>query len=87
MSHAAGDTGEVSNNVSNNLATLVPSFDPSKDDLEQYTQKVELLGEIWPASKLNELITRLMLNTTGTAFQKLQLNRDKLLTNDQAGIQ
>ena len=87
MSQAAGETGEGANNVSNNLTTLVPSFDPSKDDLEQYTQKVELLGEIWPQSKLNELITRLMLNTTGTAFQKLQLNRDKLLTNDKAGIQ
>ena len=45
MSQAAGDTGEVSNNVSNNLATLVPSFDPSKDDLEQYTQKVVAPGQ------------------------------------------
>ena len=87
MSQASGDAGDGQSTSSNNMATLVPSFDPSKDDLEQYSQKVELLGEIWPASNMNELITRLMLNTTGTAFQKLQLNREKLLTNDKAGVQ
>ena len=69
------------------MATLVPSYDPSKDDLEQYTQKVELLAEIWPSTKINELIARLVLNTTGTAFQKLQLNRDKLMTGDKAGVE
>ena len=72
---------------SNHMATLVPTFDPSKDDLEQYTQKVELLSEIWPATKINELITRLILNTSGTAFQKLQLNKSQLMTNDKKGVQ
>ena len=72
---------------SNRMATLVPTFDPSKDDLEQYTQKVELLSEIWPATKINELITRLILNTNGTAFQKLQLNKSQLMTNDKKGVQ
>ena len=88
MSQASGDGGDSSSSsTSNHMATMVPSFDPAKDDLEQYSQKVEPLGEIWPASKMNELITRLILNTTGTAFQKLQLNRDKLLTNHKSGIQ
>ena len=73
--------------TSNHMATLVPTFDPSKDDLEQYTQKVELLSEIWPATKINELITRLILNTNGTAFQKLQLNKSQLMTNDKKGVQ
>ena len=73
---------------SNHMATLVPTFDPSKDDLEQYTQKVELLSEIWPATKINELITRLILNTSGTAFQKLQLNNPRwMMTNDKKGVQ
>ena len=73
--------------TSNHMSTLVPTFDPSKDDLEQYTQKVELLSEIWPATKINELITRLILNTNGTAFQKLQLNKSQLMTNDKKGVQ
>ena len=72
---------------SNHMATLVPTFDPAKDDLEQYTQKVELLSEIWPGGKLNELITRLILNTSGTAFQKLQLSKTQLMTNDKKGVQ
>ena len=73
--------------TSNNMATSVPSDDPSKDDLEQYSQKVKLLTEIWPSTKINELIARLVLNTTGTAFQKLQLNSQKLMTGDKAGAQ
>ena len=87
MSQANGDPSEGTATISNQMAQLVPSFDPSKDDLEQYTQKVELLSEIWPENKVNELITRLILNTTGSAFQKLQLNRAKLITGDKAGIQ
>lgn len=50
-------------------------------------QKVEMLCEIWPSEKLNELATRLTLNTTGAAFQKLQLQRAEILTNDRQGIQ
>eukprot|EP00435_Cladocopium_sp_Y103_P036952 s1537_g9.t1 len=87
MSQTSGETTDSTNAVSTQLATLVPNFDPAKEDLEQVTQKGELLSEIWPATKMNELITRLILNTTGTAFQKLQLNRDKLLSNDKSGIQ
>ena len=87
MAQTNGDPSEGTATISNQMAQLVPSFDPSKDDLEQYTQKVELLSEIWPENKVNELITRLILNTTGSAFQKLQLNRAKLITGDKAGIQ
>ena len=39
---------ETSGTVPNQLAILVPSFDPSKDDLQVYTQKVELLLTAWP---------------------------------------
>ena len=73
--------------VSSQLTTLVPTFDPSKDELEQYVQKIEMLTEIWPAEKLNELATRLILNTSGAAFQKLQLQKTEILTNDKKGIE
>lgn len=68
----SGDTRETpAASVPTQLTSLVPAFDPSKDELEQYVQKVEMLCEIWPAEKLNELATRLILNTSGAAFQKL----------------
>ena len=77
---------EVNAATSNHLANLVPTFDPAKDDLDQYSQKVELLSQIWPSGKINELLARLILGTTGSAFQKLQLSRDKIMTNDTAGV-
>ena len=85
MSEETAAVASTDGNIatSNHMATLVPTFDPAKDDLEQYTQKVELLSEIWPGGKLNELITRLILNTNGTALQKLQLNKAQLMTNEK----
>ena len=68
------------------MSNLVPTFDPAKDDLEQYTQKVELLAEIWPSEKYNELIARLILGTTGAAFQKLQLKKSELMSGTKAGV-
>ena len=79
--------GSEAGTVPNQLATLVPSCDPSKDDLEQYTQKVELLCDVWPSTKYNELVTRLILQCTGTAFQKLSLHRTELLSNEKKSIQ
>ena len=73
--------------VPNQLAMLVPSFDPSKDDIEDYTTKVELLLEAWPSDKYMELATRLILNTSGTAFKKLQLHRTDLLKGTRSSIE
>eukprot|EP00435_Cladocopium_sp_Y103_P007040 s2925_g2.t1 len=70
----------------NQIAALVPSFDPAKDDLQVYSQKVPLLLEAWPAGKYTELVTRLILNCTGSAFLKLQLHQKELLVNDRASI-
>lgn len=84
MSEASGGTADAQ--VPTQLTYLVPQFDPSQHDLEQYSQKVEMLSEIWPANKINELITRLILSTSGAAFQKLQLQRSELLTGDKKGV-
>ena len=73
--------------VPNQLAVLVPTFDPSKDDLQEYTKKVKLLMKVWPDSKWTELATRLILGCSGTAFQKLQLSSEKVTANSQASIQ
>jgi hypothetical protein len=72
--------------IPSQLAALVPSFDPAKDDLLVYQQKVSLVFSVWPAAKINELITRLILNTTGSAFSKLQLHQSELCVNDEKSI-
>ena len=55
---------------------LVPCFDPSKDDLHVSTE----------GSKISELVTRLILNTSGSAFAKLQLHDTELSTNDAESV-
>ena len=73
--------------VSNQLAMLVPNFDPSTDDVTVWSGKVELLLNTWPKDKLNELATRLILGCKGSMFLKLQLNRSSILTGSEKGIQ
>ena len=72
--------------VSNQLSSLVPTFDPATDDLLIYQQKVELVVAAWPKGKLPELITRLILGCKGTAFQKLQIHQSELLRGDEGSI-
>ena len=43
-----GEGGRTDTGVSTQLTTLVPTFDPSKDSLQIYKQKVELLLAAWP---------------------------------------
>ncbi len=80
-------TSAASSLVPNQLAALVPTYDPSKDDLEIYTQKIELLTTTWPPDKFGELATRLILGCQGTAFLKLQQQKDQVTLNDKKSIQ
>eukprot|EP00435_Cladocopium_sp_Y103_P055989 s1015_g18.t1 len=86
MSEASGGA-EIQGGISNQLATLVPSFDPSKDDLQVYQQKVQLVLSVWPQNRISELVTRLILNTTGSAFAKLQIHHSELSNNEAKSVQ
>ena len=72
--------------VPNQIAALVPTFHPSQDDLQVYAQKVSLLVQAWPEGKYTELVTRLILNCSGSAFLKLQLHQE-LMVNDRKSVQ
>eukprot|EP00435_Cladocopium_sp_Y103_P012399 s2062_g3.t1 len=72
--------------VVNSLTTLVPTFDPSKDSLKIYQQKVELVLAAWPKTKITELVMRLILNCQGSAFAKLQLHQTELMENDEKSV-
>ena len=85
MSTGSGETGGGLG-VSNQLASLVPTFDPATDDLQIYQQKVELVTAAWPRGKITELVTRLILGCKGTAFQKLQLHHTELLTGEESAV-
>lgn len=68
------------------MASLVPTFDPSKDDTVVYQQKVELVLAAWPKARITELVTRLILGCQETAFQKLQIHQIELLQNDEKAV-
>ena len=78
----APETGQVPNQ----LAILVPTFDPAVDQVDIWASKVELLLATWPAGKVTELATRLILGCKGTAYQKLQLCQKESLNNDPQSI-
>lgn len=70
----------------NNLASLIPTFDPAVDNVEQWSQKIELLVTVWPETRLNEL-AGIILNTKGSAFGKFQLRRKELIAGTREGIE
>ena len=78
---------EGGNQITSQLASLVPTFDPAKDDMRLYQQKVEILVAAWPKARLTELTTRLILNSHGSAFAKLQLHQGELMANEEKSIQ
>ena len=82
---ASGDGQKES--VQTQLAQLVPSYDPGVDSVETWSQKIQLLLQAWPENRLVELATRIVLNTKGSAFQKLQLHQAEIFTGDQKGIE
>ena len=84
MAESSGGDGQ--GNIPNQLASLVPSFDPSKDDLQMYQQKEQMVLTVWPPNRISELVTRLILNTSGSAFAKLQLHHTELSTNETKSV-
>ena len=90
MSQSSATTSDNGLGVSNQLASLVPTFDPSVDDVLIYQQKVELVAAAWPKQRLTELVTRLIhlliLECKGSAFQKLQLHQADLLTGEMKAV-
>ena len=63
--------------VPNQIASLVPTFDPSKDDLLTYTRKVELLVGMWPDGRWTELASRLILGSLFEASNSPDRDHEK----------
>ena len=61
-STGSGTTG------SSYMSNLVPTFNPAKDDPEQYTQKVALLAETWP-SDLTTTSLEVQINRQPKSFE------------------
>ena len=87
MASTSDGDGQAGTGVNSQLASLVPSFDPSKDDLQTYQKRVQLVLAAWPKTRITELVMRLILNCQGSAFDKLQLHQTELMENDEKAVQ
>ena len=54
--------------------------------LHWYHHLMELVTAAWPKGRYTELVTRLILNCSGSAFAKLQLNHQELLANEEKSV-
>ena len=86
MSSTAGTSSAELGGVSNQLASLVPTFDPATDDVLMYQKRVELVLAAWPKGRLTELVTRLILGCKGSAFEKLQIHQQELLVGEEKSV-
>ena len=86
MPETSAETSTSSESQGFQLSQLVPSFDPAVDSVEAWGQKISILLAAWPQGKLQELATRIVLNTKGSAFQKLQLRPKEIFTGNSDGI-
>ena len=81
-STAAGSTEDKGNNI----WTLLPSFDPSEDDIREYTDKVRFLEAICPAKDKGMLAPRLAMLCKGTAWGQVKAISPADLTNATTGV-
>jgi len=66
---------------------LIPAFRPGETDVNEYTRRLEFLGQVWPQDQLQHLAPRACLLCEGTAFQKVvRLSPEKLKTSSLEGI-
>eukprot|EP00434_Breviolum_minutum_P008876 symbB.v1.2.007827.t1/scaffold463.1/size291460/8 len=79
---AAGSTDEKGNNI----WTLLPSFDPSEDDIREYTDKVRFLEAICPTKDKGMLAPRLAMLCKGTAWGQVKALSPADLTNPTTGV-
>ena len=82
---SSASTGGLGGSTSN-LSYLVPSYNPASDDLVVWSQKVELLAGAWPEEKMTELIARLIMGCSGSAFAKLQQQQTSLMAGGRSSV-
>lgn len=70
--------------VPNQLAVLVPTFDPAKDDVMVYSHKIPITD---PGMAWRMLATRLILGCSGSAFMKLQIHQAEVTKNEKKSIE
>ena len=65
----------------------IPKFTPGVTNVQEYTQKLRFLSNLWPTESLHLLAPRVALLIEGTAFHKVaELEPEKLKVKDDSGV-
>eukprot|EP00435_Cladocopium_sp_Y103_P025468 s968_g6.t1 len=80
-------TGAASSDENkNNLWNLLPSFDPSVDDIREYAQKIRFLHGVCPQGQRGMLAPRLAMLCKGTAWNQVRSIPAAKLTDAENGV-
>ena len=67
--------------------TLRPSFDPSEDDICEFSQKARIIHGVMPEKDKPNLAPRLAMLCKGTAWSQVRQLDPKKLTKADAGVE
>eukprot|EP00435_Cladocopium_sp_Y103_P019549 s1700_g4.t1 len=80
-------SGEASEEkASVGLWNQLPSFDPSTDDIREFSQKARFLHGVFPAKDKGNLAPRLAMLCKGTAWSQVRVLDPKKLTDPEDGV-
>ena len=83
MSEASSSQEERSTSLWNQL----PSFDPTVDDIREFTQKARFLHGVFPEKDRPNLAPRLAMLCRGTAWSQVRRLDPKTLTDSEKGVE
>ena len=76
-----------SEDKSQNLWSLLPSFDPAVDNVREYVEKVKFLSAICPEKDKPMLAPRLAMLCKGTAWGQVKAISPEKLTDKEHGVE
>ena len=87
MSRAAQSAAASSDDKTNSIWSILPSFDPAVDDPKEYSDKVKFLANICPARDKSMLAPRLAMLLKGTAWAQMTKVDASKLSDPEQGVQ
>eukprot|EP00435_Cladocopium_sp_Y103_P061513 s350_g23.t1 len=86
MSESAA-AGSGDSQTGNNFWQLLPSFDPSTDDIREFSQKARFIHGAMPEKDKPNLAPRLAMLCKGTAWSQVRQLDPKKLTRSETGVE
>ena len=84
---SASTDGNGDSQQGSNFWNLLPSFDPSEDDIREFSQKARFIHGVMPEKDKPNLAPRLAMLCKGTAWSQVRQLDPKKLTKADSGVE